>query len=313
MSKHPYRALITALSLSLFTFAANADTAIWQIGEFDIPEANQGVAVDDRYFYAVDNQTIAKYRKNGAFVKAWQGAADGPIIHLDSGAVYDGKLYASHSNYRTLPMTSSIEVWDTRSMQHIESHSIGILLGSLTWLDKHDGYWWGTFANYNKEAKLPDGSKAGVPYAINVGGNINTSLVKFNEDWQVLESWILPMELNEKFEEMSNSGGSWGPDGSLYITGHDLSEIYRMRFPEAGSILEVDETIPLNIRGQGIAWDHANPGVLFGIIRATDEEAEQGISNKVVIFASNVRVEDEHDDCRDKRHGKSKDECRNNR
>ncbi len=310
MSKHPCNRLAAALALSLLSFAANADTSMWQIGEFDIPEANQGVGVDERHFYAVDNRTIAKYRKDGKFVTAWEGDANGPIIHLDSAAVYDGRLYASHSNYRTLPMTSSIEIWDTRSMRHIGSHSIGILLGSLTWLDRHDGYWWGTFANYNKEAKLPDGSPAGVPYAINTGGNINTTLVKFNQDWQVLESWILPRELNEKFGEMSNSGGSWGPDGDLYLTGHDLPEIYRVRFPEAGSILEVEETIPLNIRGQGIAWDHAHPGVLFGIIRATDEEAGQGIANKVVIFASNLPIGDEADACRDNRAGKRTGECR---
>ena len=31
---------------------------------------------------------------------------------------------------------------------------------------------------------------------------------------------------------MSNSGGSWGPDGFLYLTGHDPAEIYKMRLPK---------------------------------------------------------------------------------
>jgi hypothetical protein len=297
---------VSAISILLFSFTAIADTTIWQIEEFDIPEANQGIGVDEDHFYAVDNRTIAKYSKDGTFIDAWEGESGGPIIHLDSAAVYKGKIYASHSNYRYFPMTSSIEVWDAKTMEHIESHSLGIQLGSLTWLDKHDGYWWGTFANYNKEGKLPDGSGAGVPYAINVGGNINTTLAKFNKKWQVIEAWILPMELIEKFERMSNSGGSWGPDGSLYITGHDLPEVYKMRFPEAGSILEVEETISLNIRGQGIAWDSANPGVLYGIIRATDEEEDQGITNKVVVFGSDVTTAEIDDDCH---HGKRKRGC----
>jgi hypothetical protein len=54
-------------------------------------------------------------------------------------------------------------------------------------------------------------------------------------------------------------------------------------------VLEVDQVIPANIRGQGIAWDHSNPGVLYGIIRATSAELDQGITHKVVVFQSNLR------------------------
>jgi hypothetical protein len=306
--------LRSSLSSLLLCFCSNlavAETSIWQIAEFDIPEANQGIGVDKKHFYAIDNHTIAKYTKDGTFVDAWIGEDDGQVKHLDSAAVLDGKIYCSHSNYRYFPMTSSIEVWDAETLEHIESHSIGIRLGSLTWLDKHQGYWWGTFANYNKEGKLPDGTKAGVPYAIHTGGNINTTLVKFDEDWQVLEAWIFPTELLEKFEHMSNSGGSWGPDGKLYVTGHDLAELYQIRFPEAGSVLEVAETIGLNIRGQGIAWDPSEEGVLYGIIRATDEEEDQGMTNRVVVFASDLTGDEgESEDCRRRGRERNSRDCK---
>lgn len=114
-------------------------------------------------------------------------------------------------------------------------------------------------------------------------------MVKFDRDWQVLEGWIFPVELLDKFEEMSNSGGSWGPDGNLYLTGHDPAEVYKIRFPRAGSILRVEETIAANIRGQGIAWDRSRRGVLYGIIRAITQEEAQGITNKVVLFQTNVQ------------------------
>ena len=65
-------------------------------------------------------------------------------------------------------------------MQHIASHSIGIKLGSLTWLDRHDGSWWGTFANYDRTGRLPNGAESPLPY----GGKYNTTLVKLGEDWQ---------------------------------------------------------------------------------------------------------------------------------
>ena len=114
--------------------------------------------------------------------------------------------------------------------------------------------------------------------------------MKFDRNWQVLEAWIFPLDLLNRFADMSNSGGSWGPDGRLYLTGHDPAELYKIRFPEAGSVLEVEQVVPANIRGQGIAWDHSNPGVLYGIIRATSDELAAGGSHKVVVFQSNLRA-----------------------
>lgn len=280
------RALPLVSLLISSTAFAQTPVTLTQIGELNIPEANQGVGVDAEHFYAVDDRTIAKYTKAGNLVAKWEGPAGGPIIHLDSASVLDGKIYASHSNYRFFPMTSSIEVWDAKTMKHIGSHSLGIRLGSLTWLDKHDGHWWGTFANYDRVGRNPDGTNSTLPY----GGKINTTLVKFDRNWQVLQAWIFPLDLLNRFADMSNSGGSWGPDGSLYLTGHDPAEVYKIRFPEAGSILEVAQVIPANIRGQGIAWDHSNPGVLYGIIRATSAELAAGGSHKVVVFHSNLRA-----------------------
>lgn len=273
------------------TGGVSAQTTFTQVAEFSIPEANQGIGVDKDHFYAIDNHTIAKYTKDGQFVDKWEGGSDGPVLHLDSAAVVDGKIYCAHSNYRYFPMTSSIEVWDARTLKHIGSHSLGIRLGSLTWLDKHDGFWWGTFANYDRTGRLPDGTNTDMPYGV----KYNTTLVKFNRDWQVLEAFILPVELLQKFEQMSNSGGSWGPDGRLYITGHDPAEVYKMRFPEAGSIMEVEEIIPANIRGQGVAWDPFDRKMFYGIIRATDEEEAAGVTHKVVVFETNVKARSARD------------------
>jgi len=237
--KNPMPVSAIVLGLALLASNVGAQTVFTQRTVFNVPEANQGVAVDKNFFYAIDNHTIAKYSKTGNFVAKWEGGSSGPIIHLDSGAVVGGRLYAAHSNYRKFPMTSSIEVWDTQTMKHIGSHSIGIALGSLTWLDEHDGCWYGAFANYDRTGQLPNGTNTSFPYAtVPDLGTISSTIVRFNSDWQVVEGWVFPPELLERFGDMSNSGGSWGPDGRLYITGHDNTEVYKMRFPEAGSVLE---------------------------------------------------------------------------
>ena len=61
---------LASLGLVLAAAAAGAAPALEQIAEFRILEANQGVGVDARHFYAVDNQVVAKYDKTtGQLVK----------------------------------------------------------------------------------------------------------------------------------------------------------------------------------------------------------------------------------------------------
>ena len=254
---------------------SQAATAFEQIAELAVPEANQGVGVDERYFYAVDNQAIAKYDKATAkLVDKWQGPRDGPIVHLDGAMLMDGKLYAAHSNYPGWPMTSSVEIFDADTLEHVGTHSFGVRWGSLTWVDWHDDHWWMTFANYDQ--KIGPGQ---TPY----GGKANTVVIEMTAAFEPVRSWTLPKEVLDRFEDMSNSGGSWGPDGFLYLSGHDPAEVYKMSLPEAGSVLKLVEIVPLNIRGQGIAWDRSEPGVIYGIIRATALERAAGTGNRVTV------------------------------
>ena len=264
-----------AAGLALGFATSSHATVFEQIAEFAVPEANQSVGVDARYFYAVDNQAIGKYDKlTGELVERWQGPSEGPIMHLDSAMLMDGKLYAAHSNYPDWPMTSSVEIFDADTMEHVGTHSFGIRWGSLTWMDWHDGHWWMTFANY--DVKLGPGQTA-------YGHKANTVVLQLTADFRPLQSWTLPKEVLDRFEEMSNSGGSWGPDGFLYLSGHDPAEVYKMTLPKAGSVLQLVEIVPLNIRGQGIAWDRSQPGVIDGIVRATAQEHAAGIANRVTV------------------------------
>lgn len=231
---------------------------------FDSADAYQGVAVDADHFFAITNTRITQHDKTtGAPLLQWDGGPDdgsGRLIHLDSGMVKDGLLYAAHSNYPNLPMTSSIEIWRADTMQHVRSHSFGVLLGSLTWLDYHAGYWWATFANYDR---VQPGANA--PY----GTTRATTLVKLDDQFKVLQGWLFPPSLHARFTPMSNSGGTWGDDGYLYITGHDHPEVYVVQVPEQGSEVEWLATVNVPwIEGQGIAWDRSVSGrEMWGILR----------------------------------------------
>lgn len=231
------------------------------VESYEIPEINQGIGVDAEHFYAIDNTSIAKFTKDTREKIAERDYEDIGAIHFDSAAVVDGKIYVAHSNYSTWPMTSSLEIFDAATLDHLDSYSFGIQLGSFTWVDQApDGSWWGGFANYNRVF-----DKSQFAY----GNKYTTQVVRFTADWEVAEQYVIPDPVVEKFEDMSNSGGSWGPDGNLYLSGHDPAEAYVMQLPEIGSTLKWIGTVPLAIAGQGIAWDRSQPDVLYGFVRAT--------------------------------------------
>lgn len=223
---------------------------------FEVDQVQQAVAVDEEFFYVINNSSIIKYHKtSGQRIAVWDGTTDGIIKHLNSGIVIKDKLYCSNSNFPESPMASSLEIFDTKTMQHIDSHSFGIMIGSATWIDRKDDYWWVAFAHYEG-----NGSSEGK-------GTPWTQLVKFDNEWRRLEAWIFPKEVIDKMAPYSSSGGVWGDDEQLYITGHDRSEVYVLDLPSKGYTLELIRTIQVPISGQGIAWDHWQRRALWGIDR----------------------------------------------
>jgi len=177
------------------------------------------------------------------------------VPHMNSCAVLDRRLVCVNSNYRQLPRTNSVEFLDPKMMSHVASVALGPGIGSLNWVDRKDGFWWAGFANYDV-----DGAEPGRDHR-------DTTLVKFDDQWRRLEAWLFPPAVLERFKPGSSSGGVWGDDGLLYVTGHDLRELYVLRLPEAGSVLEHLATIPIQVMGQAIAWDRTEKRVLYGVDR----------------------------------------------
>ncbi len=227
------------------------------VQKFYAEEARQGIAVDENYIYIINNREIAKYDKNTTRkIAQWKDEKDGKFIHMNSGVIVDGKLYCAHSNYPYFPMTSSIEIFNPNNLEHIGTHSFGIYRGYCTWVDFYDGFWWAAFVHYNK---WKDSTNTDVRW---------TTVIKFDDQWRELESWTFPKEVLTLFGDMSNSGGSWGPDNLLYCTGHDRNELYVLKIPDSGSVLELVQIITIESYGQGIAWDRFNQNYIYGIIKS---------------------------------------------
>lgn len=231
-----------------------------ELARWAVRGANQGVAVDREFFYGIGNFVVTKHRKgDGVRVADWAGLKGGPVVHLNGGLVQDGVLVLSHSNFPQLPMASSLEYFDPATVQPLRSLSLGIRHGSLTWAERRDGFWWACFAHYNDQGTAPGTD------------NRWTTLGRFDEHWQMLESWLFPPQITAAWGKSSCSGGSWGADGLLYVSGHDARELYVLRLPRQGVVLEYVTTIDVPFEGQSWAWDPSAPRVIYGIIRRTAE------------------------------------------
>lgn len=229
------------------------------ISRLPAPEANQGVAVDRRAIYAVDNTRIARYdRATGARLASFQGDP-AKFAHMNSCAVIGADLVCAASNYPATPMQSQVEVFDPATLAHKRSVPLGRQPGSLTFVDRRDGAWWAGFANYDGR-----GGEPGRDHRF-------TTLVRFDDRWRPTGQWTFPPEVLARFAPRSASGGAFGPDGRLYVTGHDLPELYVLDVPAGGGVLKLVATIAIPVEGQAIAFDRSAEGVMFGIRRAHRE------------------------------------------
>lgn len=229
---------------------------------FAAPEARQGVAADDEFLYVISNHALGKYRKDtGERVAAWECPPGQPLTHLNAGLVHEGRLYCAHSNYPGVPNLSSVEIWDTATLQHVASHSFGRADGSLTWLDRRNGRWIACFAHYTGKGAEPG------------RGAEWTRLVEFDDAWRQTGAWALPGDLLQKLAArgFSVSGGAFGPGGFLYVTGHDDTALYVLAMPDAGPTLKWVATIPISAQGQAFSWDPRDPNLLYTISKAARE------------------------------------------
>jgi hypothetical protein len=243
--------------------AAELESKEWrheELKRFPAKEANQGVVADEEFLYVISNSAIGKYRKETfERVGGWKQEKGGPIIHMNAGMIRDGKLYCAHSNFPGMPMVSSVEIFDTDTLKHAGSQSLGVGEGSLTWIIWRENHWLACFAQYNS-SKAKTGRD-----------NSWTQVVKFDDQWRRVAGWVFPADLIERFESNSSSGGAFGPEGKLFVTGHTAKELYVVEFPEAGSVLKWTDTIPISAGGQAFCWDPKKLEVLYTINKATSE------------------------------------------
>lgn len=220
-------------------------------------EANQGVTADARSVYAVDNSTIARYdKRTGRREAAWRGDP-ARFKHVNSCIRSGPDLVCAASNYPDTPMRSQLLWIDARTMHLKRVRDLGAGYGSLTWADRHLGDWWLGWANYDGKGGEPGRDHRA------------TVLVRYDAQFRERRRYAFPDTVLARFAPRSSSGGAWGRDGLLYVTGHDLPELYVLRV--AGDRLVHIATIATPTGGQAIGWDPAATRTLWSIERKRAE------------------------------------------
>jgi hypothetical protein len=167
-----------------------------------------------------------------------------------------GRLWCANSNYPQTPMGSSIEVFRASTLEHVESHSLGLRdEGSLTWFDRYRGGWVAGFSHYDKNG--------GVAFK----DHSFSSVVTFDQQWRRTGGWLLPATTLERMAPYAASGGAIGPDGWLYLLGHDRPEMYVVGRPAMGPALTHLATITLEAEGQAFSWSKEGGRIIFTIDR----------------------------------------------
>jgi hypothetical protein len=252
-SRFLLRAVCAALCLCGAGRLRAQDGPAWKLTSvLPAAEAHQAAAADGSHVFAISSTQVAKYdRPSGERLAVSTGEAQ----HLNSGFVWDGKLYAAHSNFPRVPERSEIKVLDPGTMRLTTFKDFGNYGGSLTWAVRHDGCWWCNFARYAAD-------------------NGQTFLVQFDDAWREQARWTYPAEVIRELGRMSISGGLWH-NGSLLVTDHDHPVLYQLRLPRQGNVLEFVAKHSAPFTGQGIAADPETGG-LVGISR----------TKRQIVFAS---------------------------
>lgn len=267
--------LLIVLFLTLGSCVLFSQSSHREVSRYEAPNASQAVAVDSLYFYTISNSIIIKRLKTtGEVVAKWKG----PLKHLNSGAVINGKLYCANTNYPRVPMASSIEIFDCATLRHLSSHSFGHYIGSLTWIDRIEDDYLLMFVHYENEAME---RQKGVAYS---------TLIRTDKEFRRKAGWTLPLSLTEHLKPTSISGGTVLPDGRLLLSPHHFEEVFVFDFPKFGYELEWIETISVPFQGQGIAFDHSSNSV-WGMRRDTREV----IQLEMVFSPVPVLLKDLHD------------------
>jgi endonuclease/exonuclease/phosphatase family metal-dependent hydrolase len=236
-------AALVAASVAATAAAEDPQPGWSQTAAILAPEAIQAAATDETHVYAIASDRVARYdRATGKRLAVSTGEA----THLNSGFVWEGRLYCAHSNYPARPERSEIKVLDLDSLALSTFKDFGSFGGSLTWAVRHEGHWWCNFARYGAD-------------------NRQTFLVKFDADWREAGRWTYPPEVIAELGRNSISGGLWRGE-RLLATGHDDRALFCLELPAEGTVLKLAGKEAVPFTGQGFAVDPLTGG-LVGIDR----------------------------------------------
>lgn len=226
----------------------------------NIPDAHKGIAAGRDFFYVINTNSISKHStKTGELIKRVDFSNHPRIKNMNGAVVVRNNLYVTNSPATVKHRQNTIEVFN-RDLVYLYHINVTGNTGALTWIDYHNGKWWGCFAHYDDMVR----------YTVLVEFYHPNPDLEYEDtihskdlvNWHVKDRWFFPHKVNEHFLPYSCTGGSFGPDGKLYVTGH-RNEIYVLDFHPKAEIMGLDYIKETDIN-VSVSIDKER-GILFGI------------------------------------------------
>lgn len=240
----------------------------------NIENAVQGVIIDNNFFYPINKQTISKYNIKTGKNELSKSFSNHPRINtLHSGISVSDKLFVCNQKING---RNTIEVFNKNLEQEYFINVSGDT-GKLVWIDYYKKYWWGCFAHSDKNIQ----NTIVVEFytsaeAIGADSLITRETREFDKEskdplnssktreldvekppphWHIRNRWYLPYKAKKSLFPYSCSGGSFGRDGLLYLTGQFQNKLYVMGFHETSPMMTLNHIKETSLYGGGIDWN----------------------------------------------------------
>ena len=152
-------------------------------------------------------------------------------------------------------MGSSVEVFDPASLDHVQSHSLGMRdEGSLTWFDRYRDGWIAGFAHYDKNG--------GVAFK----DHSFSSVVTFDAEWRRTGGWLLPRARSSGWRPTPRREARSVPTGGSTCSATTGPRC--MSSPaDDGADADAHRDHRLEVEGQAFSWAQDGTRTIFAIDR----------------------------------------------
>ena len=249
MSRRDYEKAIVRFDPVVTTKGTRADGALYHKA-YALYRLGRGSDATNTLAELRKSHPQSRYLKDASALETAIRASNGQPVRPEAADDEEIKLLAINALVHTdperaLPLLESVLNGGANSLQ-LKTRALFVLAQSSQPRARE------ILMSLAKGGGNPDLQRSAISYLATRGRTRVTS-AELKEIYDATSDPDIKRAVISAWGTMSSSGGSWGDDGLLYVTGHDARELYVLRLPERGPVLDYVTTIDVPFEGQANA------------------------------------------------------------